>query len=165
MFKKKQIDGAWTVEPWLARLEVEAEGELFLEEKSLWPEGRYVTTHLVVNTAYLLEHQGLIRNLVTALVEVTERINTDRKAALPILNDQIKKETGKSLRPEVMQRAMDRVEFTWDPICTSLQRSAEAAHHIGFLKKAPALGGIYSLRILNGVLKEKNLPPVLGPTP
>src|SRR5437867_8164307 len=37
MFKKKQIDGAWTVEPWLARLEVEAEGELFLEEKSLWP--------------------------------------------------------------------------------------------------------------------------------
>jgi len=37
MFKKKQIDGAWTVEPWLARLEVEGGGELLLERKSLWP--------------------------------------------------------------------------------------------------------------------------------
>jgi NitT/TauT family transport system substrate-binding protein len=35
MFKKKQIDGAWTVKPWMARLEVEGGGELFLEEKSL----------------------------------------------------------------------------------------------------------------------------------
>lgn len=43
MFKKKQIDGAWTIEPWLSRLELEAAGRLFLEEKTLWPEGRYVT--------------------------------------------------------------------------------------------------------------------------
>src|SRR5437762_7931782 len=30
MFRKKQIDGAWTVEPWLSRLELEGGGELFL---------------------------------------------------------------------------------------------------------------------------------------
>src|SRR5262245_49487581 len=28
MFKRKQIDGAWTVEPWLSRLEVEGGGKL-----------------------------------------------------------------------------------------------------------------------------------------
>src|SRR5258708_4557738 len=47
LFKKKQIDGAWTIEPWVARLEVEGGGTLFLEEKALWPDGKYVTTHLV----------------------------------------------------------------------------------------------------------------------
>ena len=33
------------------------------------------------------------------------------------------------------------------------------------LKTAPALGGIYSLGLLNDVLKEKNLPPVQRLTP
>src|SRR3954470_16277856 len=66
MFKKKQIDGAWTVEPWLARLEIEGPGNVFLEEKSLWPEGRYVTTHLVVNRAFLLQHRETVRKLLLA---------------------------------------------------------------------------------------------------
>jgi NitT/TauT family transport system substrate-binding protein len=160
MFKKKQIDGAWTVEPWLARLEVEGGGELFLEEKSLWPEGKYVTTHLVVDRTFLADNQETMRKLIIALVEVTEQINSNKVAAAVILNEQLKKETGKALRDAVIQKALARVEFTWDPICASLKQSADAAHRIGFLRQEPALGGIYALTLLNGVLKEKNLAPV-----
>lgn len=163
MFRKRQIDAAWTVEPWLARLEVEGGGRLFLEEQSLWPGGRYVTTHLIVNKAYLADHPKTVRNLIAALVDVTQRINSDKTAALSILNDQLRKETGKPLKDEVIQKAMTRVEFTWDPICLSLFKSAEDAHSIGFLKTNPALGGLYSLNLLNDVLKEKGLPPVEGP--
>src|SRR6185436_1028808 len=53
LFKKKQIHGAWTVEPWLSRLELEGDGELFLDEKKLWPGGKHVTTHLVVRKSFL----------------------------------------------------------------------------------------------------------------
>ncbi len=165
LFKKKQIDGAWTVEPWMARLEVEGGGEVFLEEKSLWPKGKYVTTHLVVNRMFLADNQETIRKLIAALVDVTERINSDKTAATAVLNEQLKKETGKALQDEVIQKAMTRVEFTWDPICASLKQSAEASHRIGFIRKDPALGGIYALTLLKDVLKEKNLPAVEGPTP
>jgi NitT/TauT family transport system substrate-binding protein len=165
MFKKRQIDGAWTVEPWLARLEVEGGGTMFLEEKALWPGGRYATTHLIVNKTFLTDNQAVIRNLIAALVEVTTRINSDKAAAIPILNEQLKRETGKALKAEVIQKAMTRIELTWDPICSSLKRSAEASHRIGFLKTAPRLDGLYSLRLLNDVLKEKNLPPVEGLSP
>ena len=165
LFKKKQIDGAWTVEPWLARLEVEGGGELFLEEKSLWPGGKYVTTHLVVNRTFLADNQVTVRKLIAALVEVTQRINSDRTAAAAVLNGQLKKETGKPLKDEVIQKAMTRVEFTWDPLCASLKQSAEASHRIGFIRKEPALGGIYALTLLNDELREKNLPAVEGPTP
>src|SRR5262245_55668519 len=41
LFQKREIHGAWTVEPWVSRLELEGNGTLFLEEKKLWPEGRY----------------------------------------------------------------------------------------------------------------------------
>ena len=54
-------------------------------------------------------------------------------------------------------RAMQRVEFTWDPIGASLQKSAEAAHKLLFLRTPPELKGILMLDILNEVLKEKNL--------
>ena len=165
MFRKRQIDGAWTVEPWLARLEVEGGGTLFLEEKALWPGGKYATTHLVVNKTFLADNHDVVRNLIAALVEVTGRINSDQAAAIPILNGQLKLETGKALKAEVIQKAMTRIELTWDPICSSLKSSAEASHRIGFLKLAPRLDGIYSLSLLNEVLKEKNLPPVEGLLP
>ena len=163
LFKKKQIDGAWTVEPWLARLEVEGGGQVFLEEKSLWPGGKYVTTHLVVGRAFLADNQETMRRLLAALVEITERINADKTAAAVVLNQQLKKETGKALKDDVIRKAMTRVEFTWDPICASLKQSAQAAHRIGFIRKEPALAGIYALSLLNGVLKERNLPIVEGP--
>jgi NitT/TauT family transport system substrate-binding protein len=165
LFKKKQVDGAWTVEPWLARLEIEGGGEVFLEEKSLWPAGKYVTTHLVVSRTFLADNQETMRKLIAALVEVTERINSDKTAAAVVLNEELKKETGKALKDEVIQKAMTRVEFTWDPICASLKQSAEASHRIGFIRKEPALGGIYALTLLKDVLKKKNLPAIEGPTP
>ena len=93
------------------------------------------------------------------------RINADKAAATSILNSQLKKETGKTLKEEVIQKAMTRVEFTWDPIGSSLRKSAEAAHRIGMVKRAPELSGIYSLQLLNAVLKAKNLEPVLEMTP
>lgn len=160
MFKKKQIDGAWTVEPWLSRLELEGSGRLFLDEKTLWPDGRYVTTHLVVNKKFLAMNQDLCGKLLAAHVEVTRRINADKGAAAKILNEQLKKETGKALKAEVITRALDRVELTWDPIAPSLRKSAETAHKIRFLRQAPRLEGIYSLNLLNAVLREKNLPEV-----
>ncbi len=163
LFRKKQIDGAWTVEPWLARLEVDGGGELFLDEKSLWPDGKYVTTHLVVSRTFLADNQATLRKLIAALVEVTQEINSNKTAAASILNAQLQKETGKALKAEVIQKALGRVEFTWDPLCASLKQSAEASRRIGFIRKDPALGGIYSLNLLNDVLKEKNLPSVEGP--
>jgi NitT/TauT family transport system substrate-binding protein len=160
LFQKKEIHGAWTVEPWLARLELEGGGRLFLDEKTLWPEGRYVTTHLIVNRTFLANNPKLMKRLLEALVEVTQQINSDKAAAARVLNAELKKETGKALPDAVIARAMERVEFTWDPIGSSLRKSAGAAYRVGFLRAPPDLAGIYSLRLLNEVLQEKQLPPV-----
>ena len=160
MFRKGEIDAAWTVEPWLARLEIEGNGKLMLDEKTLWPDGRYVTTHLVVRREFLLANAALIKKLLWAHVEVTRQINADKPAAAKRLNEELKKETGKALPDAVIERAMQRVEFTWDPISSSLRKAAEAAHKIGFIRAAPDLQGIYSLGMLNEVLQEQSLPVV-----
>ena len=160
MLRKKQIDGAWTVEPWLARLEIEGDGNLFLDEKALWPDGRYATTLLVANRAFVRDRPAMVRKLLGALVEVTQQINSNKTVAAKILNAELKKETGKALPEVVILRAMDRVEFTWDPVADSLRKSAQRAHWIGFLRAAPSLDGMLSLGPLNEVLQERGLPLV-----
>ncbi|HYE30298.1 MAG TPA: ABC transporter substrate-binding protein [Methylomirabilota bacterium] len=160
MFQRKEIDGAWTIEPWLSRLEIEAGGKLLLDEKTLWPEGKYVTTHLIVSKAFLQKQPQLVQKFLTAHVEITQQISSNKTAAATILNEQLKKETGKALKPEVITKALERVEFTWDPISASLHKGAADAHEIGFLKTEPKLNGIYALDPLNTVLKQKNLPAV-----
>src|SRR5437667_8111614 len=145
MFRKKQIDGAWTVEPWVSRLEIDGGGSLLLDEKTLWPEGRYVTTHLVVNKKFLAENRELVKKLLQAHIEVTQQINADTAAAIKVLNAELKKETGKALPEAVITKAMTRVEFTWDPIPASLYKCAEAAYHVHFIRTKPELTGIYDL--------------------
>jgi NitT/TauT family transport system substrate-binding protein len=50
-FKAGDIDGAWVPEPWVSRLVQEGSGKVLVDEKELWPGGRFVTTHLIVRTA------------------------------------------------------------------------------------------------------------------
>ena len=47
LFKQGEIDGAWVPEPWATRLIQEAGGEVFLDERELWPDGavRHNTPH------------------------------------------------------------------------------------------------------------------------
>jgi NitT/TauT family transport system substrate-binding protein len=165
LFKKKQIDGAWTIEPWVSRLQLEGPGRLFLDEADLWPQGRYVTTHLVVAKHFLTNNPALVKKLLEAHVGVTQQVRTNKVGAAKVLNEQLKRETGKALNPELMAQALSRVEFTWDPIASSLGKTAETALRVGILKKPAELKGIYSLELLNSVLKENGLPAVGGLQP
>jgi NitT/TauT family transport system substrate-binding protein len=160
LFKKKEIDGAWTVEPWVSRLEQEGGGKVFLEEKTLWPEGRYVTTVLIVSRKFLNANPDLVKKLLRAHIEMTRKLNSDKAAAIPIINAEIKRETGSELASSVIESALRRVEFTWDPIESSLFKSACDAHAAGFLKTLPTLDGLCQLKPLNEVLKEMGLPEI-----
>src|ERR687887_2855316 len=50
LFLRKQIDGAWVPEPWGAILQKEAKGSIFVDERSLWPEGKFVTANIIAST-------------------------------------------------------------------------------------------------------------------
>ncbi len=161
LFQKKELDGAWVPEPWGARLVQEAGGRIFLDERDLWPEGRFVTAHVVARTAFLNAHPDLVATWLAAHVELTERVNRDPAAAQRLVNSEIERLTGKRLPPDVLQQAWGRMTFTWDPVRASLLRSADAAFKLGFLGDArPNLDGIYDLAPLNRVLRERNLAEV-----
>jgi NitT/TauT family transport system substrate-binding protein len=162
LFKKGDIDGAWVPEPWATRLVQEAEGKVFLDEKTLWPGGDFVTTHLIARPKYIADHPTVIENLLRAHVEVTEYAKTNATEAKSLLNRSIEKATSAAIPSKVLDAAWENFRVTYDPIASSLKKSADDAYGLGFLEKNPNLGAIYDLAPLNRVLKEKQLPEVRG---
>ncbi len=158
LFQKKELDAAWVPEPWGARLVHEAGGRVFLDERTLWPAGRFVTAHVVARTAFLQAHPDVVRRWLEAHVELTRRFTADPASARLGLNDEIERLTGKRFSPEVLVDAWSRMTVTWDPVRDSLAQSADAAFRLGFLGDTPPrLDGIYDLRLLNEVLRAKGL--------
>src|SRR5437899_3086070 len=68
-FKQGKIDGAWVPEPWASRLVIDGGGKVLVDERDLWPAGKYVTTQLVVRTAFLQQHPDVVENLIKGQVE------------------------------------------------------------------------------------------------
>jgi len=61
----------------------------------------------------------------------------------------------------VIAGAWENLTFTWDPIASSLQKSADDAIAAGLLDPVD-LSGIYALDILNRLLAEAGRDPVAG---
>jgi NitT/TauT family transport system substrate-binding protein len=161
LFLKKDIDGAWVPEPWGERLIKDANGKLFLDERDLWPDGKFVTGLILVRTDYLKQNPDVIENLLKAHIEETQRINDNKQEAVKTFNTELKKITGQTIPEDVLQQSLTRLEFTYDPIQQSLYKSATDAFNLGFLGDTkPDLSNIFDLNILNKILKEKALVPI-----
>jgi len=156
LFLKKEIDAAWAPEPWASRLVHEAGGRILLDERSLWPNGQFLTTELIVSTKFLQSHPDVVKRWLKAHVELTDWINTNAPQARQILNQQIQKETGKPLAQAVLDDAFSRMQVTYDPLRGPLMRAAQSAFDAGFLgRQMPDLSHLYDLTLLNQVLTEK----------
>src|SRR5215217_2489056 len=75
LFQSKQLDGVWTVEPWVSRLESEAGGKVLVEEKEA------ITTVLVSSAGFLAKNRDLAKRFVTAHRELTGWIRQNPEEA------------------------------------------------------------------------------------
>jgi len=155
-FVKKQVDAIWTVEPWVSRLVSEANGKILFEENELWPDGKYATTLLVARKKFIEKHPELIQKWIKGHVEIVDYINDNFTKAKQIFNDELKRETGKPLPPQYLDKSFGRISFTYDPMENSVRESAQRASEIGYLgRNIVDLKNLYELSFLN---KAKNEP-------
>lgn len=186
---KKEIDGAWVPEPWGARLVKEANGKIFVDERDLWPpDGKFVTTNIIVRTDYLKNNPETIKKLIDAQIDETIWINNTLKDSrtgnstgasgneenqtnddlgnngvetfIHSFNDGLKRITGNTVPEDELRDALQRLEFTYDPLEKTLFRMADDAYELGLIGRGnkPDLTNIYDLSLLNEVLEERNLP-------
>jgi NitT/TauT family transport system substrate-binding protein len=150
LFKAGKVDGAWVPEPWASRLVIDGGGTVLLDEKTLWPGGKFVTTNLLVRKEFIDKHPETVEALLKAQIAANEKIAADPAAAKTVINDALKGLTGKALKQPVIDRAFEQIELTLDPVAASLKEGAEHAFATGLVKKGD-LKGIYDLSLLEKV--------------
>lgn len=157
-YKSGSVDGAWVPEPTASKLVAEG-GKVLLDESDLWPDKKFVITNIIVSQSFLKEHPKVVEAVLTGAVKTNAWINANPDKAKAAANAELKIDSGKALKPEVIDPAWKSVQFTNDPLAATLNTEAEHAVRAGLLKK-PDLVGIYDLTLLNKVLKAQGESPV-----
>lgn len=164
LFMQKELDAAWVPEPWASRLVLEGGGDVFLDERSLWPRGEFATAVLVVRSDFLQKERQLVSGFVAAHVDLTMLINKNRAEAKKTVNEQLARLTGKPLPTAVLDQAFAKVGFTYDPVVGSITSSAKSAEALGYLPRTGArvadVKNMVDLSILNQLLTSRKISPI-----
>ncbi|HEY3902022.1 MAG TPA: ABC transporter substrate-binding protein [Chthoniobacter sp.] len=128
LFTSKQLDGVWTVEPWVSRLELEAKGKIYLEQKDS------ITTVLVSSVKMLKQKPDLVKKFAAAHAELTDWINAHPDEAKKLVNAELKEITRREMSPELTDRAWSRLHFTSKIERQSLESFVADAKSAGFLR-------------------------------
>lgn len=132
LFRRGDLAGAWVPEPWGARLVAEAGGRILLDERDLWPGGKFPTTVLVASRAAIEHRRADVVALLRVHVALTDRWRGDRAAFARAANAEYGRLTGHPLPEAVLDDAFARIDPTTDPLRGQLVEGARAARELGF---------------------------------
>jgi NitT/TauT family transport system substrate-binding protein len=159
-FKKGTIAGAWVPEPWASRLVLDAGAKVLVDEKTLWPGGRFPTTVVIVRTQFLQQHPATVQAVLRGVLDANALAAANPAAAKAAVNHQLKTLTGKSLSPATIDRAFTGIELSTDPLASTYPQLAKDQVTAGIAKTAPALDGFLDVTQLNAVLAKAGKPQV-----
>jgi NitT/TauT family transport system substrate-binding protein len=152
LFRQGQIDGAWVPEPWASTLALQAGGDVLVDERSLWPDGKFSSVCLVATPRLLAGQPDLVKAVLRANVSAIDLINRDPDQAKRLAGAQITKLTSQPMPPNVLDRAFSTQDATYDPLVSTILTEADHAFALGFLGSAkPDLSGLFDLSFLNAL--------------
>jgi NitT/TauT family transport system substrate-binding protein len=159
-FEAGKIAGGWVPEPYESEFILQGKGTLAVDEASLWPNGQFPTTVLVVTQSLLQNHPDIVSDLLKGLVKSVNWINSNESAAPAAVNTALASATGgKPLKSAVLALAWTHLTFLFDPLAADLQTDANNAQKLGFNSSA-SIKGILDLGPLNAILSAAGDPTV-----
>jgi NitT/TauT family transport system substrate-binding protein len=168
LFQDGKLDGAWLPEPWASRLVLQAGAKVLVDEKDLWngslsaKPGQFPTTILIVNKKFAAEHPQTVDALLKGHAESVEWLNdaaADDKAR--VINTALKEAAGAELKPDIIQRSLQNIEFTVDPLAGTFKKLLQDGVEAGTTQPAD-INGIFDLTALNSVTGQKTSAVGLG---
>jgi NitT/TauT family transport system substrate-binding protein len=137
LFKAKKIDGVWTVEPWLSRLEQEASGKVLVEEKDA------ATTVLVSSAKFLSGQRELAKKFAQAHAELTDWITKNPEEAQRLIKAELLEETKSDMSSQLIVAAWKRILFTADTPRAAVEKFMQNSVRAGFIRTAPDLSNLF----------------------
>jgi len=122
------VDGVWTVEPWVTRLERETKARVFLEDKDI------ITTWLVSSSKFLNSSREVVKKIAAANAELTDWIQQNPDDAQKLLIGELKEETRTTFDSDAVAQAWKRIKFTTAVPAELITKAIQDGKDAGFLK-------------------------------
>lgn len=136
LLQRGEVDAAWVPEPWASYLVHAAGARVVLDERALWPGGRFATAVVVAGRHALEARRAQVEAFAAAHAALVARLQGD-PAARAAVEEALARLTGRPLPPAVWADAWRHLEFTTDPLVDTVRVMAERAHRLGFLPAPP----------------------------
>ncbi|MEU3627590.1 sulfonate ABC transporter substrate-binding protein [Amycolatopsis coloradensis] len=162
-FKKGELDGGWLPEPWSSRLVLDAGAKVLLDEKTLWPDGKFPTTVVIVRSEFLQQHPETVTAVLKGELAAIDWAKTNPAEAKKVVNGELKALAGSTLNEAVLDRAFSGIELGIDPVASTFTQLARDSVTAGVVKSAVDLKGFADFGPLNAVLSEQGKPGVDAP--
>ncbi|MDR0882745.1 MAG: ABC transporter substrate-binding protein [Candidatus Adiutrix sp.] len=133
LFIKGEIAGAWTVEPWLSRLEMEGGGKLVYSE----PAETSLTTVLSVSGKFQKEEPELTAKFIKAHQELTEWIKEHPEEAQKRVAAELTRQMRREFPIKLVQHAWPRLVFENKVRVEEFQFALKAAQTAGLVSEEP----------------------------
>lgn len=159
LYRTGQLAGGWLPEPWSSQL-VNAGATVLVDEKTLWPGGRFPTTVLIVRTQYLQQHPDAVAALIRGEQKAVDLATSNQVEAKTVTNAAIAKLTGKPLPTAVLDRAFTELTFTLDPLAAQFPQLSRDSVTAGVTPTETDLRGFVDVTQLNSVLTAAGQLPV-----
>jgi len=138
LFQTGGLDAVWTVEPWVSRLELEAGGQVFLEQNDA------VTTVLVTSVKFLRDHPGLAAKFKAAHQELTAWLNDHPAEARAKVRAGLSAEMKREMSNAIVTSAWRRLKFSDQVTQKQFELLVGDAQSAGFLRDAIPLDRLFS---------------------
>lgn len=161
-YRQGSVDGGWLPEPWASRLVLDAGASVLVDEKTLWPDGKFPTTVLIVRTEFLAQHPDTVRALLRGHLKALDYIAANPAQAKIEVNNGVEKITGKKLTDPVLDRAFGNIVPSPDPLASTFAQLAKDSVVGGVNETEPDLRGLFDLGPLNTELQAAGKPSVDG---
>jgi NitT/TauT family transport system substrate-binding protein len=133
LFRRGAIAGVWTVEPWVSRLELQANGKvLVMEDQAL-------TTVLAGRAGFLQKQPDLAKKFAAAHAELTQWINAHPKEAQEMARAELGAEMHSPFPENIFEHAWGRLRFKTEVSLENLEKLVAATQKAGFLKDSVPL--------------------------
>ncbi len=136
LFQQKGLDAAWTVEPWVTRLEIEAGAKIFYQDMDT------NVTLLASSADFVKDKPELAKKLTAAHRELTVWIKEHPAEVRALIKAELTEEMKSAPKDELLDKALARVVVTDAISRESLERMVASAQKVGFLKNMPDLANL-----------------------
>ena len=159
-FRQGGVDGGWLPEPWSSRLVLDAGAKVLVDERDLWPDGKFPTTVMIVRSEFLQKYPETVRALLRAHLRSIDLATNDQAQARTIVNQGLQKLTGSTLADPVIERAFQNLGFDPDPLASTFPQLAQDSVTAGVTTSVTDLHGFLDVAPLNAELQAAGKPAV-----